>query len=268
MSMSTAVAPDGLAYGAGPAAGEDMGAPPRGGLRDDDEGFLKYMVYGEQRDETENHPWYEEKASSGFQHADKTVAKYVLRSMDFGQSWNWTLFPEWLQSVNVMAVDPTNASTLYAVAPACLSSSKDQGESWSPCLEAVGLSGSFASLAVKDSQTMILLRGNDVPLRTKDGGSSWHPLQNCANISTPGYTRSGEYSWTGRTLVIHGRDNSAPSRGQRASFVWKTVDDGDTWSDETGDLVTMAVNAGQWFGSDFYLTTSGEGILVKRNFDL
>ena len=29
----------------------------------------------------------------------------------------------------------------------------------------------------------------------------------------------------------------------------------------------MAVNSGVWYDQDFYLTTSGEGILAKRNFD-
>jgi hypothetical protein len=29
----------------------------------------------------------------------------------------------------------------------------------------------------------------------------------------------------------------------------------------------MAVNSGVWYQKDFYLTTSGSGILVKRDFD-
>ena len=49
--------------------------------------------------------------------------------------------------------------------------------------------------------------------------------------------------------------------------VWRSMDDGDTWIDETDDLVTLSVNSGTWFGEDFYLTTSGEGILVKRKFE-
>ena len=44
-------------------------------------------------------------------------------------------------------------------------------------------------------------------------------------------------------------------------------DDGDSFTDETGGIVTMAVNQGVWHGADFYLTTSGEGILAKRSFD-
>ncbi len=78
---------------------------------------------------------------------------------------------------------------------------------------------------------------------------------------------SGSYSWSGKTLVLHGKDMGAPNRGEYAGFVWRTKDDGDTFVDETGDLVTMAVNQGSWFGEDFYLTTSGEGILRKSGLD-
>lgn len=41
--------------------------------------------------------------------ADDT-AKYVLKSPDFGVTWNWTVFPAHLQAVTVLAVDPTDAT--------------------------------------------------------------------------------------------------------------------------------------------------------------
>ena len=44
-------------------------------------------------------------------------------------------------------------------------------------------------------------------------------------------------------LVIHGKDVSAPARGEYAGYVFKSQDDGDSWTTETGDIVTMAVNA-------------------------
>jgi hypothetical protein len=77
------------------------------------------------------------------------TAKYVLKSLNYGQNWTWTKFPDFLQSVSVLEVDPTDASVLYAIAPKCLSTSTDKGESWSPCSNATGLTGSFVSLIIK-----------------------------------------------------------------------------------------------------------------------
>jgi len=235
---------------------------------DDDKGSLRYMSYGEQRDECgkDHNGQVDPYCVSGLlSTSGGPQAKYVLKSMNFGQNWTWTKFPAFLQDVSVMAVDPTNAATLYAISSNCLSTSTDQGDTWSACIKASGLEGSFTSLTIKDSKTMIMMRNHDVPLRTQDGGKSWKALQSCAKVSS--YTNIGTYSWTGKTLVMHGKDSGAPRRGEYASFVWKSSDDGDTWTDETADLVTMAPNAGVWFGEDFYLTTSGEGILVKRAFE-
>ena len=61
---------------------------------------------------------------------------------------------------------------------------------------------------------MIMLRGNDVPLRTRDGGNTWTPLSNFPNVSMGSYTRKGSYSWSGRTFVVHGVDRNAPKRQQ------------------------------------------------------
>ena len=39
------------------------------------------------------------------------------------------------------------------------------------------------------------------------------------------------------------------------------------WADETADLAVMSVDGGRWFGSDWYVASPGEGLMVKRNFD-
>ena len=129
-----------------------------------------------------------------------------------------------------------------------------------------GLAGRFSSLVIKDSNTMIMLRSGDVPLRTSNGGKTWKKLGSAAKVSTT-YSQSAVYSWSGKTLMMHGKDQSAPSRGEYAAFVWKSTDDGDTWTDETGDIITMAPNQGVWYEDDFFLTSSGEGIMVKRGMD-
>jgi len=194
---------------------------------------------------------------------------YVLKSESFGQNWTWTALPESLAAVAVIQTDPTSSKTLYAIAPNCVATSSDRGESWSPCLKGEGLEGTFTDLCIKDSETMILIRDGAVPLRTKDAGKTWQPLTGAARLFAAGAHPivSGSYSWSGRTLELHGKDLAAPARGEYAGFVWRSSDDGETFTDETDGIVTMAVNQGVWHGEDFYLTTSGEGILAKRKFD-
>jgi hypothetical protein len=77
----------------------------------------------------------------------------------------------------------------------------------------------------------------------------------------------GSLSWTGKTLVLHGADMSAMQRSAYGTAVWKSGDDGETWDDETGDLVTISPGPGVWYEKDFYFVTRGEGICVKRDFE-
>jgi hypothetical protein len=157
---------------------------------------------------------------------------------------------------------------------------------------------------------------NDVPLKTIDGGSTWVPLDSTpAKISKFGARDAahplGALSWSGKTLVVSGADQSAIGRQERVSLacihyvrlqsvtavgprlhlsaclveysawadetllmcmqssaVFKSTDDGATWTDETGDIVTVSMGHGYWYEKDYYLVTSGEGIIVRRNFEL
>ena len=68
-------------------------------------------------------------------------------------------------------------------------------------------------------------------------------------------------------MAVHGADLSAVARGEYATAVWRSFDDGDTWVDETGDLVTISPGPGVWYKEDFYFVTRGEGVTVKRNFE-
>merc|ERR1711957_1123170 len=95
---------------------------------------------------------------------------YVLKSWNFGANWTWILLPEFLQSLGDFGIDPTNDTVLYGVASNCIARSYGQAETWEYCWQAPGLEGSFKSLVIKDSQTMIVMRNGDVPLRTRDGG--------------------------------------------------------------------------------------------------
>merc|ERR1712224_526549 len=137
-------------------------------------------------------------------------------------------------------VDPTSAESLYTLTPNCLAHSKNNGKDWSPCIKATGLTGRFSGLIIKDSSTMFMLRNGAVPLRTKDGGKSWHELDKTAPLFAHGATMDGSLSWSGKTLVLHGTDLSAIGRQAYGTAVWKSTDDGDSWVDETGDLVTIS----------------------------
>ena len=74
---------------------------------------------------------------------------------------------------------------------------------------------------------------------------------------------SAEYSWSGKTLVYHGAGGGQTASHPHAGYVWTSTDDGDTWVDETADIVTMSMGAGQFFEGTFYLNTGGQGILSK-----
>ena len=93
---------------------------------------------------------------------------------------------------------------------------------------------------------------NDVPLKTIDGGSTWVPLDNTpAKISQFG-TRDAAHplaalSWSGKTLVVSGADQSAIDRQELVSlsFIYYDVTVGphlhlnaclveySAWADET-----------------------------------
>merc|ERR1712146_753231 len=96
------------------------------------------------------------------------------------------------------------------------------GETWSTCWTAEGLNGTFGGLAIKDSQTMILTRRSEVPLRTKDGGKTWHPLTSCNSIAT--YAHGATYSWTGRTVVLVGSGGVQSPTHQHPAIVWVSRD--------------------------------------------
>ena len=204
--------------------------------------------------------------AAGVQPLKGDNVKFLMTSNDFGVSWNWTAMPANLQASGLV-VDPTSKNSLFGITSNCLAHSIDQGLTWSACSTATGLVGHFTTLLVKDSKVMFMVRDGAVPLRTTNGGSTWTELTSAAPLYKYGATFLASLSWSGNTLVLHGVDHSAIGRGEYGTSVWKSCDSGNTWADETGDLVTISPGPGVWYEKDFYLVTSGEGVTVKRNFD-
>ena len=256
-------------------------APPAAELGDDDDDAeyrpdLADAEEDEDDDEDEDEEEEMNPFSSGYEYtaglqpaASGGNKVYLMTSEDFGGNWTYKVMPDKLQAQSLI-VDPTSSKSLYALTDNCLAHSTDNGATFSECSTAAGLKGGrLSQLIVKDAKTMFMLRKGLVPLRTQDGGSTWTPLSSPAmtQLFAHGVTMDGALSWTGKTLVLTGADLSAVGRGERATSVWKSTNDGDDWTDETGDIVTISPGPGVWYEKDFYFVTRGEGVTVKRNFE-
>ena len=195
--------------------------------------------------------------------------QWLLKNSHFGagefnntqEGWLWVAaFPPHLAECGLTTSPVDGGAALYAFTPSCIATSEDEGATWSACWG--GLDGQpIASLVIKDATTMFVRRTKLVPLRTRDGGKTWTPLDALAPVAAVGF--SFDLSWSGRTIVVHGLDTTAVAEGRKAVFVWRSTDDGDTFVDETGDVVTNHPAGGYWYEGTFYLTTSGQGIMAK-----
>ena len=178
---------------------------------------------------------------------------FILKSWNFGAVWTYIKVPEFMQSGVALVVDPTNSSALYALSGNCVTRSYDQAETWEPCWQPPGLTGSFKELVIRDSKMMIMMRNGDVPLRTFDGGASWKPLYSVSAIVPHGPSMS--YSWSGKTLGMHFIDGQVR--------VWVSSDDGETWVDESSDYSALMGGIAQWYDSTLYVCSLGQGISAK-----
>ena len=191
---------------------------------------------------------------------------YVIKNFGYGfGNWTWSALPPFLQAEGItgFVTDPSDGGkVVYGLGKACITRSYDFGDTWAPCWNASGLSGTFKSLEIKDSTTMILLRASDLPLRTKDGGATWQPLESVAGVKDS--LRAFRYSWTGKTLVMFANGGTQSARHPHTAYVWRSTDDGDTWTDETDDIVTNGAGISQWYEGTLYMSSGGGGIFAKQ----
>jgi len=182
--------------------------------------------------------------------------RYVLKSWNFGANFTWIILPDFLQGLSKFSVDPTNDTVLYGITNNCIGRSYDQAETWEYCWKPPGLEGSFKDLVIKDSKTMIVIRNGDLPLRTKDGGASWHPMASLQHFAPGAHML---YSWSGKHLAI----SAIMGHSDHDFTVWVSSDDGETWVDESGDYTALTGGIAQWYDNTLYVCSLGQGISAK-----
>ena len=199
---------------------------------------------------------------------------YVARNSQYGfGNWTWTLLPDSLQGKGLAGFsnDPADGGqALYATFSGVpladgIPCSTDNGDTWPApyCFAgAPNLTGSNGGIVFKDSSTAIVKRRGDLPLRTKDGGKTWQPMESLAPIAA-GLT-SVLWSWTGKTLAVVSHGNAQSDYHPHYAYVWRSTDDGDSWTDETDNIVVMGPGISQWYEDTLYLSSAGQGIMAKK----
>ena len=141
--------------------------------------------------------------------------------------------------------------------------SYDQGDTWTACfVNKTNLTGILKQLHIKNETVLIAQRLHQIPLRSIDGGETWQPMHSLVGVED--YIHQFSYSWSGKTLVMFGVGGDKTTSHTVAAIVWKSLDDGDTWTDETTeDIVTMGAGLGQWYENSVYMNSGGQGIFYK-----
>ena len=222
------------------------------------------------------HGWQGLDTGMGTPSAEGGRGTYILKSYNFGMNWTWSLLPPHLAGSDFGYVaDPSNGSVLYGVREStqCVTMSLDVGDTWAPCWNLterlhgfVNKTVTLAGLTFKDSSTFIVSRKRgrekEVPLITKDGGKTFAPMESLAKVAA--FLASFSWSWSAKTLLVHGSGGvQQEGTHPHTAFVWKSVDDGETWTDETGDIVTMGFGVSGWYEKTVYMSSMGEGIFSK-----
>jgi Beta-propeller repeat len=144
----------------------------------------------------------------------------LMKSTDGGQSWNSVLTGRF---VRMVAIDPKNASTLYAAADDGLYKSTDAGNSWSPTgLLAPSNEQFFVHNVVLDpSNPATIYAGTPEGVRkSMDGGLTW-------TILADGFTRSTDVT----TLAIDPQQPQTLFASTTVvSGVYRSNDGGAHWS--------------------------------------
>jgi photosystem II stability/assembly factor-like uncharacterized protein len=160
-------------------------------------------------------------ASTGSTLYATTSSGGVFRSSDGGATWRALGGLAW---VNVVALDPSSASTVYAGASTGIFKSTDGGDHWA----SLGLADTPITVVAVDPFTpsTVYAGGNGALYKSKDGGANWTNL----NIGPspfglgPGFTRDLLVDpFTPSTLYV------AADNGLATNFL-KSQDGGQSWN--------------------------------------
>jgi len=206
--------------------------------------------------------------SDGVDQGSGASLTYVLRNDNYGIGLNytWTVVPPHMNGLHGFVTSPTSNKTLYGLGPSCIGRSHDKGETWSPCWNGTGMPKTgISDLVIKNETFMILVLGRgDLPLKTTDGGASWHQMTGCSLLNGFGFGMA--YSWSGKTLAVVGGGGTFDAvHHPHSNIVWTSADDGETWEDHSGgeELVSLGIGMAQWYENDLYLNSMGQGIFYK-----
>lgn len=187
------------------------------------------------------HSW----SPDGLSATDRTGG--ILKSEDGGETWS--LLELGVKTVGVygLAIDPQN-STIYAVAGGSLTGephfrtwlfrSNDGGVSW---VVSTGLNDGHGVVAVdpKNPNT-VYFATRGAALRSMDGGTSWKAFALGEDV---------RWFWSPNSVTAlaiassDSSDSSAVYAGTYARGVWKSADDGETWTAMNSGLTAANIQA-------------------------
>ena len=150
----------------------------------------------------------------------------------------WTRLGQDTGAVKALAVDPTNAGTLYAAAGTGLFKSTDGGMSWSALNAAPGCRVSALVIDPQDPGTIYAASGDSGIFKSTDGGASWNP----ANSGLPP-DNAGHYGITSLAMDPQDPGTLYVGIGRDSGGVFKTTDGAASWTFASPGLPDAAVMA-------------------------
>jgi hypothetical protein len=192
----------------------------------------------------------------------------VQRSTDYGKTWATWGKSSWPNTtVSAIAVDPKNANHVLVGSGSCLTSTSDGGTTWSACVTPSSRGAALRQLTVRtdDSTKLMAVTNAAELLRSADSGATWTAVTatNVAGVvkrASPGISFVS-YSPSGKVAVYVTSTAASPTV---LPYVFTSPDDGTTWTDITNDFVPSQINNLAWDGADFYVATSGDGIVRRK----